>query len=515
MARSAMPPPRDASPLLELQAETESFLKSLEHPVLVEDGAEVLDLTAAEWRLSIERGKLIFEAWNPARSFARRVEGVAYRDRRQMGVFVRKPGGRGTGTLEFRELALATGRGPRPTRPRFAQELRAMLQREYPGWHLERVSQRSDREHSFSAWYTRGLARRGTTGWAFLGLDESEPPAAGDSVLAFGIIWLDWLRSRSDRVMLPGLKLFLPPKAVEVTAHRAAHLNHRALQVEVFEWRPGASRPVAVDLKDFGNVETRLVPLRHREELVERHRTLVRDLLGGDAARVDVVPDASGDTLSLRVLGLEIARVEGRLAPRVYYGLEGNVRRLAENTGEDFRDFLGRVLESRQAGGSDTAHDFYRLQAERWLESLLIRDPTKVEPALDPDHVYPQVPAFSGVDRGVIDILGVACDGRLAVIELKLQEEINLPLQGLDYWLRVKWLHERGQFQEFGYFPGIALAAAPPVLYLVCPAFRFHSSVERVVRYLDPAIEITQVGLNDRWREGVKVLFRRAMRNGT
>jgi len=33
---------------------------------------------------------------------------------------------------------------------------------------------------------------------------------------------------------------------------------------------------------------------------------------------------------------------------------------------------------------------------------------------------------------------------------LKVQEDINLPLQGLDYWLRVKWLQERGQFQPFG-----------------------------------------------------------------
>ncbi|MBI1941481.1 MAG: hypothetical protein HYS33_08255, partial [Acidobacteria bacterium] len=293
----------------------------------------------------------------------------------------------------------------------------------------------------------------------------------------------------------------------------AAHLNRRALQVEIFDWKPGANRPAPVDLKDFGNVETRLVPLRHREELVGRHRALVRDLLGDDTARVDVVPDASGNALSLRVLGLEVARIEGRLAPRVYFGLEGSVQKLTADSREDFRLFLERVLETRRPGGSDTTHDFYRLQAERWLESLLVRDPTKIEPALLPEHIYPQVPAFSGVDRGVIDILGVRRDGQLAVIELKLQEEIHLPLQGLDYWVRVKWLHERGQFQQFGYFPGVALAASPPALYLVGPAFRFHSSIERVVRYLDPSIEIIQVGLNDSWRQGVKVLFRRAMRS--
>jgi hypothetical protein len=122
------------------------------------------------------------------------------------------------------------------------------------------------------------------------------------------------------------------------------------------------------------------------------------------------------------------------------------------------------------------------------------------------------VPAFSGTDRGVIDILSVTRAGRLAVIELKLHEEINLPMQGLDYWLRVKWLHGRGQFQPAGYFPEIGLASSPPLLYLVSPAFRFHSSTDRLIRYLDPAIEVVQIGLNDQWREQVKVLFRREVR---
>jgi hypothetical protein len=98
------------------------------------------------------------------------------------------------------------------------------------------------------------------------------------------------------------------------------------------------------------------------------------------------------------------------------------------------------------------------------------------------------------------------------VIELKLHEEINLPLQGLDYWLRVKWLNERGQFRPFGYFPDLEPSPATPLLYLLSPAFRFHSTTGRLVRYFHPAIEVIQVGLNDRWREALKVLYRREMR---
>jgi transposase len=503
-----MPARGNLDALRELQAEIETFLRSLRHPIVVEDEVELFDLTAASWRLSADFGKLLFEAWNPARSLVRRIEEVAYRDRSRLGLFVRQPGGRATGTLELRELERAERPARAAARSGFRHELLAVLQREYPGWRFEHVSNRSDREHSFSAWYTRGLARRGSTAWAFLGLSEGEAPAAADAVLAFALIWLDWLRGQSERYTVSGLKLFLPHAAVELTAHRAAYLEHRALQVELFEWNPGEKELKAVDLKDFGNVETRLTPRRQGEALVERHQELVRDLLGELAPRVDAIPDTSANFLSLRVLGLEVARVEGVLAPRVFYGLEGSYRRLASGEEVQLRRFVSRVLELRRADSEDLAHDFYRLQAERWLESLLVRDITRLDPALVPEYVYPQVPAFSGGDRGVIDILSVTRQGRLAVIELKLEEEIKLPLQGLDYWLRVKWLHERGQFQEFGYFLGVELASAAPLVYLVSPAFRFHSTTDRMIRYLDRSIEVVKVGLNDRWREGVKVLFR-------
>ena len=176
-----------------------------------------------------------------------------------------------------------------------------------------------------------------------------------------------------------------------------------------------------------------------------------------------------------------MARIEGQLAPRIYFGLEGSVRRLDESCHDEFKDFLREVRRIRCAGSPDPQHEFYRLQSERWLESLIFRDITRIDPALSPEHVYPQVPAFSGTDRGVIDLLTTTRRGRLAVVELKIHEEINLPLQGLDYWLRVNWLQSRNQFQEFGYFQDCELSAAAPLLYLVSPAFRFHSTTEKLL----------------------------------
>jgi len=499
--------------LRDLQNEIETFIQSLSHPVAVEDEVELFDLTSTSWRLTVQFDKLLFEAWNPARTVARSAEEVAYRDGGKLGIFVRKPHARETSILEFRELHPKQRKGRESGRSAFRSEFTALLKQEFQGWRLEYVSNRSDREHSFSTWYTRGMARQGSTGCAFIGLSKDETPTAADAAMAFGLIWLDWLRNHSSKTMVPRLRIYLPREAVELNAQRAGAINHRAVQLELFEWNDGKERPQRVDLKTAADAGVRLVPHRVNEALISRHRDLLHRLLGDVVDRLMMMTDSSGKFVSVRVAGLEVARIEGDLSPRIYFGLEGSVRRMDESNQGDFRDFIFLVLDRRNAASEDTSDQFYRLQSEHWLESMLVSDITRIDPGLSPEFVYPQVPAFSRADRGVIDILSVTRDGRLAVIELKLEEQINLPFQALDYWLRVEKLRRQGKFQDYGYFPGVALADAPPLLYLVVPVFRFHSTTTNLLRYLDPAITVMQIGINDRWREGIKVLFRREWRS--
>ena len=103
--------------------------------------------------------------------------------------------------------------------------------------------------------------------------------------------------------------------------------------------------------------------------------------------------------------------------------------------------------------------------------------------------VYSQVPAFSAADRAMIDVLSLTREGRLAVIELKADEDIHLPLQGVDYWSRVAWHQSRGEFRKFGYFPGCELAPGKPLLFLVAPALHVHPATDTILRYLSPEIE--------------------------
>ena len=72
--------------------------------------------------------------------------------------------------------------------------------------------------------------------------------------------------------------------------------------------------------------------------------------------------------------------------------------------------------------------------------------------------VYRQVPAFAASDRGMLDLLAVNRDGRLAVVELKADEDLHMVLQGLDYWIRVhraaqsrgaRWLERLHAFRLF------------------------------------------------------------------
>ena len=115
----------------------------------------------------------------------------------------------------------------------------------------------------------------------------------------------------------------------------------------------------------------------------------------------------------------------------------------------------------------------------------------------------------------MIDLLSVTSQGRLAVLELKVGEDIELPMQGLDYWLRVRWHHLRQEFQSQGYFPGVRLSTEPPLLFFVCPQFRYHSSFPQIVRQIDPAVPMIQVGINENWKSSVQVVPKRRLKSAT
>ena len=118
------------------------------------------------------------------------------------------------------------------------------------------------------------------------------------------------------------------------------------------------------------------------------------------------------------------------------------------------------------------------------------------------------MPAFAGGEHGVLDLLAVDRSGRLTVLELKASADLHLPMQALDYWIRVKWHLDRGEFTAHGYFPGVAQRPEPPRLLLVSPSLEFHPSTETLLGYYSPMVEVERVGLGVEWRRGLEVMFR-------
>ena len=113
---------------------------------------------------------------------------------------------------------------------------------------------------------------------------------------------------------------------------------------------------------------------------------------------------------------------------------------------------------------------------------------------------------MAGRERGIIDLLALTRTGRLVVIELKSSADPNLPLQALDYWMRVKWHQESGKFRRLGYFPGVELSTEPPQLWLVAPVFEFHSMTDLLLRYLSGEVPVRRIGLNHTWRQSLQVV---------
>jgi hypothetical protein len=159
------------------------------------------------------------------------------------------------------------------------------------------------------------------------------------------------------------------------------------------------------------------------------------------------------------------------------------------------------------------------MQPERWLESRLRLGIAELLPGLRGDLMYSQVPALSSGDRGMLDLLTLDNKGRLVVIELKADEDLHLPVQALDYWIRVRALNDDRQptaggraltaFERQGYFGGAEVSTLDPRLLLIAPALRIHPANEPVLRYFSPKVEWELIAVSEQWRRELKGIFRK------
>ncbi|HVX66988.1 MAG TPA: hypothetical protein VHA11_10320, partial [Bryobacteraceae bacterium] len=342
--------------------------------------------------------------------------------------------------------------------------------------------------------YPRALLRHGATGWAAI----SAPPEAGAAgAVTFGLIWLDYLRRRERQLTIEGLALFLPQAEARQACLRLPFLDARLARFAAFVYTLEGYED-RLDPADYGNLDTRLDKLTAPPA--------EGAAAGAPLAALPFVEtvERNDGALSLRVRGLEFARAG---ANGLAVGLE-RLRAPGEASLREAEALARELARLRSPGAADRGHPLWRSHPEAWLEAQVRTHLEKIDPVLAPAPVYGQVPALAGGERGVLDMLAAGRDGRLAVLELKASEDIHLPLQALDYWMRVRWHAERGDFAKKGYFPGRELRPDAPRLLLVAPALSFHPKTETILRYFSPEIEVERIGLGVEWRQEPRVMFR-------
>lgn len=511
----------------QIAAALEAFLE--EHPaaVLLEDGRPLFDMRSAKYTISSEHGRCGLHMWDEERNLVRRVAATSPRKASLRLTTLR------FGQTKPQMLELVADKDRRTpstrdsTRAKYLRRLEKVLLREFPDWNPEGFRTSMDLEKSFGPAYARGTLIKGTQAWALIGVNQHETPSTVDGVLTPGILWLAHCRENAGgRRLFQGLRIIAPKHMETLTLSRLAWMNPAVAQWELYTFDEETDELTPHDAADHGNLATRLLHAPNEAAARERFRDATVKVLA-------LVPSAARDLVEIRVRtggemaflihGLEFARVRSGYSGESFnriedisFGAGANETPLTSENETELCKLIERLFARRNPVGSHS-DPLYRMMPERWLESVLRRNVEPIDVNLDPAHVYTQVPAFAASDRGMLDLLAVTNDGRVAVIELKADEDLHLALQGLDYWVRVRAHHldnpdpvtGLGEFQRNGYFGGLRLAPEPPRLFLVAPALRIHPATEIVLRHISPRVEWTLVAIDERWRQEIRVIWKR------
>lgn len=503
-----------------LEAEGELFLREGRARRRVE-------LRAGEWELSSNASSLVFSYWGDAGVRAWRV--CAWRfDGDVLLLEATRRAGAERATLELVPRARVS-----TAREVVADARRAECERVASAIleHAKslRACAKLERAHLSAG------ARRGEPGrWArvllILGRERvaaTAPvvPARADdaeSFLASALLWLARLDERQARAARTSpLWLAAPRSLAEVLRDRLPllrrHLRERVSILELNDEDSNNKRRALTTLHTPALKELLDEPV---QRLLHQSPKPLCELTGSIVSvapdEIDVVRARRGETLRFR--GLTFARVRsvaGR--EQLWFGVEGARRRIPLDAANahDLLKLVEELREHRRAGAPDRRHALYRAAPEAWLESLLRRDVTRLDPGLRLAPLHAQFRASHAAASAArpVDLLALRHDGRLVVIELKVSEDAALALQGADYWRRVEAHRRQGNITRARLFGDAHIADEPALLYLVAPMLRFHRSFHTLAHTLRPDIETYRLDLNEDWRTCPRVVRRVTLTN--
>ena len=516
-----------------LARDIEEYLADHPAAAVLEEGRVLFDMRNAHYSVSESHGRCVLQLWSEERNLVRTVVGVQPRAQ-CLRVMTRRMGAPRPQALEF--AAANDRRTPTArdhTRRTYQRVLERALTRAFIGYKVDGLSSAMDLEHSFGPAYVRGRLLKGTAADAVIGVGEAESAAMVDGILTLGILWLDRCRTGAaseGRRHFGGLKVVVPAATWRTTAERMAWMNRAVAEFQLYTLDERSEELTAVDFRDIGNLQSRLVHAFSPAAAIERCQAVLDRVLAllpeGARSRIEIHPHSASE-VGLKLYGLEFARARQKLAAHSFaheteatFGAGPNETPLTEENEALARDLFARLVRSRHPDGSHN-DALFRLQPERWLEARLREAIDQLMPGLRGDMLYSQVPALSSSDRGMLDLLTLDCNQRLTVIEIKADEDLHLPMQALDYWIRVRALNEDrlqapgatgrplSAFERHGYFAGAEVSTAPPRLLLAAPALRIHPANEPVLRYFSPQIQWELIALSEHWRRELNVVFRK------
>jgi hypothetical protein len=523
---------------------------------LAQGGRAPLAIACGEFDFSIDHRRLIFSSWTETGSRSWRVTAWNWTGEKLLMEASRRMGAEKS-ALELVPRAsaraivagIAAARQARCVKlAQIASDALAALSSEVK---IESVALSPGMRRDQPGRYARVILRRTHERIALTATVANSDARNVDSLFSSALLWFNRLQSRPKRPPIEKLLIAAEPNILEAARQRHVLLRESLRQrIQLFEIRgssptvrePRAGSPT-VDGKDakseirgssptvregvlLGDHEAwqRLEPARPWErrnlwrarlrqfpaiaedETIER----VKQIIALRPEAVDVLTSRHGQTL--RYHGLPFARVRRVMnRDRIWFGIEGSRRRLLDDYHEQDWIKLFRDLEDHRNGDCrDKSHWFYRAAGEAWLESILRRDISRLDPGLIVAPLHAQFRTSHGGPTGArpIDLLALRHDGRLAVIELKVNEDREHVFQGVDYWRRVEAHRRRGHISSAKLFGEREISDESPLVYLVAPTLRFHPSFVTLARTIAPDIEVYRFDINEEWRSGVRVVRR-------
>jgi hypothetical protein len=473
-----------------------------------------ISLRKGELDFSVSQGRLIFSCWSERGAMMWRVIAWGWSEGKLLLEATRRTGAeRAMLELVPRASASAAAAIVAAARRQRAERLAQLARATAQGAKVERIGLSLGARRGQPGRYARILLRLPFERIAVSGIVTESDTCDVDAFLSSALIW--FTRASESARRSPYIKklwLVVQNDCVEAMIERLALLRdslRRAITLygiaeDCQELMPAQQ----LTLRDLWTKH----PARFRSPppMVKTDEAAARIVALAPEA-IDVIHARHGETL--RFHGLPFARVRRVMnETRIWFGIEGARRRLLdEDTKAEWSELLRELKEHRSAGADDHQHAFYRALPEAWLESLLRRDITRLDPGLRLAPLHAQFRASQVASAGArrpIDLLALRRDGRLVVIELKVSEDREHVLQGADYWRQVEAHRRRGHIARSRLFDNAVIADQPPLVYLVAPTLRFHRSFQTLARAISPEIEIYRFDINEDWRTGVRVMRR-------